>query len=88
MLGHRFMRLNSVTSPRKQRSRRNTNNLDDLDLTNKLSEDPNENDFTRKLAKEQLEAGSFIVEDRFNLTMRDDLDPKERISMPSPYAAA
>lgn len=83
VLGNRYMRINSVTSPRKQRSRRNTNNLDDLDLANRLSEDPNENDFTLKLAKEQLECGSFVVEDKFNLTMQDDLDAKERFSLPA-----
>ena len=40
-----FIRKNSMTSPLKIRNRRNTDQLDDLDLTNKLSEDPSENGF-------------------------------------------
>lgn len=75
-----------MTSPRKPRSRRNTDNLDDLDLTNRLSEDPNDRySISNKLAKDQLgPSSSFVVEDRVNLTMREDMatrETRERLSM-------
>lgn len=76
-----------MTSPRKQRSRRNTDNLDDLDLTNRLSEDPNDRiSFNNTLGKENGgKTESFVVvDDRINMTMREDMgtrETRERLSM-------